>query len=59
LNKVAKIAQETNKTPVFAVEGNSPFAIGFEFQAYRSGFPVYEITPYRLHEARDLLLGED
>jgi len=56
---VAKIAQETNKTPVFAVEGNSPFAIGFEFQAYRSGFPVYEITPYRLHEARDLLLGED
>jgi hypothetical protein len=33
---VAKLAQETNKIPVFAVEGNSPFALSFEFEAYRN-----------------------
>ncbi len=59
LNKVAEIAQETGKLPVFAVEGNSPFAIGFEFQVYRQGYPVYEITPYELNRMRDILCGED
>jgi transposase len=59
LNKVAKMASETGRYPVFAVEGNSPFAIGFEFEAYRRGYPVYEITPHRLSEMREVLCGED
>lgn len=59
LNKVEQLAQETGKTPVFAIEGNSPYALGFEFEAYRKGYPVYEITPYRLHEMREVLCGED
>ncbi|MEO0129018.1 MAG: transposase [candidate division WOR-3 bacterium] len=59
LNKVTGLAQKTGKMPVFAVEGNSPFAIGFEFQAYRKGYPVYEITPYELNRMRDILCGED
>lgn len=59
LNKVEKMAQQTGRSPVFAIEGNSPFALGFQFQAHRKGFQVYEITPYRLHEMRDVLCGED
>lgn len=59
LNQIAKMAQEAGKMPVFAVEGNSPFAISFEFQAYRKGYPVYEITPYDLNRMRDILCGED
>ena len=53
------MASETGRYPVFAVEGNSPFAIGFEFEAYRRGYPVYEITPHRLSEMREVLCGED
>ncbi|MEO0109435.1 MAG: IS110 family transposase [candidate division WOR-3 bacterium] len=59
LKRVVKMKEETGKTPVFAIEGNSPFVLGFTFQAYRLEFPTYEITPYHLHEVRNLLLGED
>ena len=59
LSQVAKLAQESGKMPIFAVEGNSPFAIGFEFQVYRKGYPVYEVTPYEFNRMRDILCGED
>ncbi len=59
LNQVEKMVQAHGKMPVFAVEGNSPFAISFEFQAYRKGYPVYEITPYELNRMRDIFCGED